>query len=148
LSTGLTRLQQLARATDDKEYADAFVAAEVATGLPFQIRALRKAQKWSQQELAERTGQHQKTISDFENPNYGGKYAVASLLRLAAVFDVALIVRFAPMSDLVDWAATLSPDKIKVPARTKDARLKAQKRGAVADEGVSRGHERGFRLAG
>jgi transcriptional regulator with XRE-family HTH domain len=124
-------LQEIAKATDEKAYADAFVEAEIATSLPFQIRALRKARNWSQQALAERTGQHQKTISDFENPNYGGKYAIASLLRLASVFDVALIVRFAPMSDLVDWAANLSSEKIKVPERTKDARLKAQKRGVA-----------------
>lgn len=124
--TTSVKTQQIANSLDDKEYAHAFVDSEITTLLPFQIREMRKERDWSQTKLAEMTGQNQKTISDFENPNYA-RYSLSSLKRLAEAFDVALIVRFAPFSELVDWASNLSPEKFRVPARTKDKRLDAQK---------------------
>jgi transcriptional regulator with XRE-family HTH domain len=120
------RVEQIATSVEDKAYADAFVEAEIATTVPFQIRAMRKQRGWKQVELARRTNQNQKTISDFENPNYA-RFTLTSLKKLASAFDVALIVRFVPFSELVDWAASLSAEKINVPARTKDARLKRQR---------------------
>jgi transcriptional regulator with XRE-family HTH domain len=131
LTTTSVKTQQIATSLDDKEYAHAFVDSEITTLLPFQIREMRKEREWSQTKLAEVTGQNQKTISDFENPNYA-RYSLSSLKRLAEAFDVALIVRFAPFSDLVDWASNLSPDKFRVPARTKDERLREQKSGGLS----------------
>jgi transcriptional regulator with XRE-family HTH domain len=98
----------------DKEYRDLFVAEEIATGLPFQIRAMRQARGWSQQELAERLGMTQEGVSRLESLNYG-RYTLATLQRLASAFDVALTVRFVPFSELVDWAADLSPADLAVP---------------------------------
>lgn len=126
----LNRTRQIARSTDDQAYATAFVSAEIDTTLPFQLRAMRKQRGWTQQELADQINANQKTISDFENPNYA-RFTLTSLKKIAAAFDVALIVRFAPFSELVDWAATLSADQVNVPRRDKDERLTA-----------SRGHSR------
>ena len=55
------------------------------------------------------------------------KYSLTSLKKLASVFDVALVVRFAPFSELVDWATTISEDKLAVPERKRDARLRQQR---------------------
>lgn len=132
LSTISNRVQEIALSTDDKEYFDAIVSAEIATTLPFQLKAMRKQRGWTQKDVALRTGQNQKTISDFENPNYA-RFTLTSLKKLASAFDVALIVRFAPVSELVDWAATLSPENMAVPERTKDARLKRQRDGVSED---------------
>jgi transcriptional regulator with XRE-family HTH domain len=129
----LTKLQQIAASVADKAYADAFVDAHIATTLPFQIRAMRTQRGWKQKELANLIDSNQKTISDFENPNYG-RFALASLRKLAAAFDVALVVRFAPFSELVDWAATMSHANIRVPERTKDAKLKRQREAPELDE--------------
>lgn len=129
--TTSVKTQQIAASLDDKAYAHAFVDSEITTLLPFQIREMRKERKLSQAKLAEVTGQNQKTISDFENPNYA-RYSLSSLKRLAEAFDVALIVRFAPFSELVDWAANLSPGKLRVPSRAKDKRLKDQKSGGLS----------------
>jgi transcriptional regulator with XRE-family HTH domain len=132
LSTILTRTQQIALSLEDKAYADAFCEAEIATTLPFQIRAMRKERGWRQEDLARITQQKQKTISDFENPNYA-RFSLNSLRRLASAFDVALIVRFAPFSELVDWASTLSSEKLNAPPRGKDARLKRQRDGVKGE---------------
>lgn len=131
MTTTSVKTQQIAASLDDKEYAHAFVDSEITTLLPFQIREMRKERDWSQTTLAEITGQNQKTISDFENPNYA-RYSLSSLKRLAEAFDVALIVRFAPFSELVDWTSNLAPEKLRVPERTKDKRLEAQKSGGLS----------------
>lgn len=57
----------------------------------------------------------QGTISRLENPDYG-KYTLTTLKRLAAAFDVALVVRFAPFGELLTWADELSPEALAVPA--------------------------------
>lgn len=124
---------------DDKEYADAFVDAEIATTLPFQLRAMRKQRGWKQKDVADRFGNNQKTISDFENPNYA-KYTLTSLKKLASVFDVALIVRFAPFSELVDWTTTISEDKMAVPERKKDSRLRQQRNKEKSDAETTARH--------
>ncbi len=127
MNTISARTRQIATSLDDQEYSEAFISAEIATTLPFQLKAMRMQRGWTQKEVARRIGGNQKTISDFENPNYA-RYTLTSLKKLASVYDVGLIVRFAPFSELVDWAATLSPEKLAVPARDKDARLKRQRR--------------------
>jgi transcriptional regulator with XRE-family HTH domain len=133
LSTIFNRTRQIAISLDDKDYADAFVEAEITTTLPFQLKAMRKQRGWKQQDVANRLGHgNQKTVSDFENPNYA-KYTLTSLKRLASVFDVALIVRFAPYSEVVDWAANLSHRDMAVPERTKDRRLQKQREGMAKD---------------
>lgn len=121
-SPSAERAEQIARSFADKEYSEAFVEAEIATTIPFQIRAMRQELGWTQADLAAKTGQQQATISDFENPNIGPK-SIASLRKIAAAFDVALIVRFAPFSELVEWVANLSQKDHAVPSRTMDGRL-------------------------
>jgi hypothetical protein len=44
----------------------------------------------------------QNAVSRLENPFYG-KATITTLKRIAAVFDVALVVRFVPFSRLVKW---------------------------------------------
>jgi transcriptional regulator with XRE-family HTH domain len=63
---------------------------------------MRDREGWSQQELAERVEMTQNRISLLENP-FKGKPTLTTLKRLAAAFDVALVVRFVPFSQLVKW---------------------------------------------
>ena len=103
---------QLLESLRDPEYRKAF-GEDVGTGLAFQIRHLRDRRGWSQEELAHRTGPttHQETIAQWEDPDYG-RYTLKSLKQLAAAFDVALVVRFAPFNELIEWTANLSPEKL------------------------------------
>jgi len=65
---------------------------------------MRVAAKWSQEQLATAAGMNQNAISRLESPEYG-KATITTLKRLAAEFDVGLIVRFVPFSAVVDWVS-------------------------------------------
>lgn len=65
---------------------------------------MRDSKNWNQEQLAERVGMNQNAVSRLENPFYG-KATLTTLKRLAEAFDVALIVRFAPFGELIDWVS-------------------------------------------
>ena len=116
--------KQVISRISDKEARDFFVAAQINEGLPFQVRAMREERGWSQADLGERTNKAQATISQLENPGYGS-FTLSTLKRMASAFDVGLIVRFAPFSDLVNWSTNLSPRDLAVPSFDNDPGLSA-----------------------
>jgi transcriptional regulator with XRE-family HTH domain len=71
---------------------------------------MREGRGWSQGKLAEEVGMAQPRISLLE----GGyeKYSLTTLKRIASTFDVAVVVRFVPFSELVDWVANLSEGRL------------------------------------
>lgn len=120
----MTRSGQIWKSLEDEEYRDAF-NVDVDTGLAFQIRALREKKGWTQAQLGEEAGgKAQETISQWENPNYGS-YTLNSIKELAVAFDVGLAVRFVPFSDLVEWNANLTPERIAPPSYDEEQELRA-----------------------
>jgi transcriptional regulator with XRE-family HTH domain len=111
----IKKAQELKKDLQDKEVRDSFVLDHINIGIPLQIRALReqKERGWTQQELANLAGMKQERISAIENPNYKNAFTLSTLTRLASAFGVALIVRFVPISELVKWELTLSPEKLE-----------------------------------
>ncbi len=109
----LTTSSDLGKRLEDKEYRDAFVASEINMGLPFQIRCLREGRGWTQSELAERASMKQPRISAIESPG-SASLNLETLRRLASAFDCALIVRFAPFSELMRWSEEFGPDTFQV----------------------------------
>jgi transcriptional regulator with XRE-family HTH domain len=109
-----SKVRQLAK-LKRKPYRDAYVAEQVKTGLPFQIRALREQRGWSQSELGDNTGMRQNAISRLEKPDYGS-LTVNTLLRLASAFDVALLIKFVPFRKLLDEFGDLSTEALEVDA--------------------------------
>lgn len=103
------------RLKKSKQHRAAYVASQINIGVPFQIRALRKQRKWDQKTLAEEAGMAQPRISAMENAGYGS-FTLDTLKRLASAFDVALIVRFSPFSELIRWSDKFSPDDFAVPS--------------------------------
>lgn len=91
-----------------------FVDSHISKAIAFQVREMRARAKLSQAELGERCGTGQNAIHRLESPGYG-RYSVSTLKKVAAAFDVGLVVRFAPFSELADWAAGLSRADILVP---------------------------------
>jgi len=83
----------------DKRFR-AWLQQRILQSLAFQVRALRKDRGWSQAELAERAGIGLLTVQQAENPEYLGT-RIRTLAKIAAAFDVALIVRFASWSELL-----------------------------------------------
>lgn len=94
----------IARLRRGKSTREAFVESHLAKTTASQIRAIRDRLEWSQQELADKVGMTQNAISRLESLHYG-KATLTTLKRIAAAFDVALIVRFVPFSELVDWVS-------------------------------------------
>ena len=56
----------------------------------------------------------QEWISKLEDPNYG-RLTLATLLKLASAFDVALNVDFVPFSEIFNRSTNLSPENFDVP---------------------------------
>ena len=100
--------QELSQRLKSKERRDAFVSASVDETIPFRSEPCENSRIESgRRRLATRTGMKQERISTLENPNYGS-YSLRILKQLASAFDVALMVRFVPFSQLVEWKLHLS----------------------------------------
>lgn len=129
-----TKYEQIWHSLEDEEYRREF-NTDVDTGLAFQIKLLREKNGWTQEELAQRAGSKQETISQWENPNYG-RYTLKTLKSLASAFDVGLMVRFVPFSELVLWNATLTPQRLAPPSFNEEQEQQASGiwRGSVAGE--------------
>ncbi len=117
-----SRRKDLIESLKDKSFRDEFVAAHLETGISFQIRANRVARGLTQSQLGGLSEMLQTAISRLESPEHG-RPNIDTLLRLASAFDVALIVRFAPFSELVDWSLALGDTKLAIPKFSEDGRL-------------------------
>ena len=113
------RKERLLEELKSKGYREAFVAELIDTAIPFQIRALRKQRNWTQKELSNILGMKQERISVLEDPNYA-KLSLSTLKRLASAFDIGLLVRFVPFSDLVKSELDLSPASLEVKSYKND----------------------------
>lgn len=108
--------KQLLRSLRDREYRRTFVSERVRNSVALQIRALRKQRgDMTQAHLGEALGMAQTWVSRLENPEYG-KMTVATLLRLADVFDVDLEIKFRPFSMTINTLSTQGPDYFAVPS--------------------------------
>jgi transcriptional regulator with XRE-family HTH domain len=118
-------LEQLIKSLDSVEYRQGFVEGHAKDTIAFQIKQLRKAEGWDQKKLAEVAFGRpalQPMVSRYENPDYG-KYSITTLLELAAAFDVALVVRFAPFSELVEWDVYSTEKTLRPPKYSQDVAL-------------------------
>lgn len=120
----LNHKAELLQALKDLEYRRGFVEAHAKDTIAFQLRQLRKAEGWEQRDVAERLGNPslQPMISRYENPDYG-RYSISTLLELASVFDVALVVRFAPYSELLEWDWSSNANTLCPASFEKDKRI-------------------------
>jgi transcriptional regulator with XRE-family HTH domain len=103
--------RQIKDSLNNKEYRDSIAIEHVNTTLAIQIRKMRESRKWNQNDLASHLGKHQETISQWENPDYG-RYSISTLKKLAAIFDVALLVKFVPFGELVKDMVNLTETRL------------------------------------
>jgi transcriptional regulator with XRE-family HTH domain len=113
----LDKETQIRNSLVNKEYREALAIEHVNTTLAIQIRKMRESHGWKQDELAAKLGKgkHQETISQWENPDYG-RHTITTLKSLAAAFDVALLVKFIPFSELVRDMLSLSDIRLSPPS--------------------------------
>jgi transcriptional regulator with XRE-family HTH domain len=103
------KLQRLKR----KTFRNAYVRANTEQGIAHQIRIQRQAKGWSQRKLALRIGAtRQSAVARLEDPSYG-RHTLATLLKLASAFDVALLVKFVSYGRLLSETADLSPAALR-----------------------------------
>ncbi|MEQ9191200.1 MAG: helix-turn-helix transcriptional regulator [Alphaproteobacteria bacterium] len=116
------RLQKRFR---DKEFRDSYVENHTRASVGYQIKAMREARSWSQEELGKQAGgKGQTAIARLENPDYG-RPSLTTLLEVASAFDVGLLVRFVPFSELLNWSSKVSPEELNVLSYEDDVRLNA-----------------------
>ena len=115
----MSSISKLWRKLRDKAYRDGYTEAQHSIEVPFQIRAIRKARGWTQAQLAKRCGIPQARISHIEQPGRD-PLSLRTLYRLAAAFDVGLLVQFVPFSELVRREAAFDPETFSVPSFAED----------------------------
>jgi transcriptional regulator with XRE-family HTH domain len=97
----------------NRAYRNAFVAAQLKRGIPFQLRVMRKKLGLSQADVARLAGVSQGVISRAEDSDYGN-LTFNNVLRIAAGLDVAFVGRLVPFSDLARWFDNLSEESVQV----------------------------------
>jgi len=107
--------KELLEQLQDPEYRAEFVSSEIDMGLPMQLRAMRESRGWKQSFVAEKTNTQQPRFSLMERPGYG-KYSLNTLKKLAALFDVGLIVSFVPWGEMIDFVESLGPRRLSIPS--------------------------------
>jgi|ERR1700722_9414471 len=131
--TGLISRESIIRRLSRSVEARArFIESQLSKHLAYQLRALRDREGWSQVQLAENAGMNQNAISRLESPNYG-KATLTTLRRIAQAFDVAILVRFVPFSQMADWASGtphldlgLSPESLRLPSFRQEYEIRPQ----------------------
>ena len=78
---------------DEREALNHFA---ITDGLSAQIRALRASRCWTQREMGSACGVNQSTVSAWERGH--PPVRIETLLRIAAVFDVGIEIRFVAWS--------------------------------------------------
>jgi transcriptional regulator with XRE-family HTH domain len=118
----ISKKDLVARLRRGKETRAKLLANNIAESIATQIVATRDKREWTQSRLATEAGMGQNNLSRLENPDYG-KHTVSSLKRIADALDVALVVRFVPFSQFIDWLSGtphldegISPVALAVPS--------------------------------
>lgn len=127
-----SRKTKLIEKLQNKEYRDSYVSSNIDVGVAFQIRALRKQRKYTQKKLAEIARMKQGRISVLENPSNTPN--ISTLKKIANAFDVGLIVRFVPISNLVEWQLNLSRESLDASSFSEDPYFQAKKEETVEHE--------------
>lgn len=82
------------RLASDKAFRNALLERTVRESVSRQIRELREWKGWTQAELGMRLNTTASCIARLENPRSKSAPRISTLLAIAAVFDVALMIRF------------------------------------------------------
>lgn len=112
MSTTLIQ-KNLWKKLQSKKYRHSFVSSQIGANVSAQIASTRVARGWTQKELAKRAKMSQVRISVLEDPSYEN-FSIKTLRRIAEAFDTALILKFAPYSEMLEWLTMLRPEHLAI----------------------------------
>lgn len=98
---------------EKKSYRDGYVQAQKAVGLAFQISALRKSKRWTEEELADRCGWSKDRQIEIETVG-GDELTWETLQVLASAFDIGIIVKFASFGEMIEAEDSFDPNTFDV----------------------------------
>lgn len=110
-----------------REYRESFIESHLSSTIAAQIFSMRSDRNMTQAELAIKAGMQQTRICVLEDPD-NTSMSIKTLRRIAAAFDVALIIRFVPYSAVARWAAEANSQKFSVPSFDEDGEPEAAPR--------------------
>jgi len=111
VNSRMRRGQGLLDKLEDKDFRDAFVSSTVASRIAVRIFNLRKKMNWTQEKLAKEAGMKQARISVLEQADYEN-FSFNTLKRIAAAFDVAVVVDFVSLPEFLKWSENLSAETV------------------------------------
>ncbi|MGD0974819.1 MAG: helix-turn-helix transcriptional regulator [Candidatus Korobacteraceae bacterium] len=105
------RSKKISKLLSNAQYRAEYIKSKLDVLIPSQIKALRG--EVTQAELAKQAGMLQSRISAMETPGRTN-FNLETLVRLAATFRVAVVVKFVPFSELLRWENGYSQDTFSV----------------------------------
>lgn len=92
--------QEFITALRDREFRYQWMDRTIRESLQAQIRGMRESRGWTQKQLARQLGTTQPSVARMESDSKWNPH-IRSLIKIARVFDVALIVRFESWSSVL-----------------------------------------------
>jgi transcriptional regulator with XRE-family HTH domain len=103
-------ISKLIKSRDTRE---SYIRSKLSVLLPAQIRSLRLRREKTQAELGSDADMKQGRISVLERIGEVS-FHIETLIKLASAFRVGLIVKFVPMSEMLEWENRFQPDAFDV----------------------------------
>ena len=103
-----------------REARESYIRSKLSVLLPAQIRSLRLRREMKQADLGAAAEMKQGRISVLERIGEAS-FSIETLIKLASAFRAGLIVRFAPMSEMLAWENSFMPDEFDVVPLENDA---------------------------
>jgi transcriptional regulator with XRE-family HTH domain len=94
----------------NQETRESYIRSKLSVLLPAQIRSLRLRREMKQAELGTKAKMKQARISVLEHIGEAS-YSIETLIKLASAFRVGLMVKFVPMSEMLEWENSFMPDE-------------------------------------
>jgi transcriptional regulator with XRE-family HTH domain len=107
------RSKMISKLIKRRDSRESYIRSKLSVLLPAQIRSLRLRREMKQAELGAEAEMKQGRISVLERIGEVS-FSIETLIKLASAFRVGLIVKFVPMSEMLNWENAFAPDEFDV----------------------------------
>lgn len=105
------RSELIFKLKNDTKFRASYIRSKLNLLIPSQLRGLRLKGKLTQKQLADEAEMKQPRISAMERPGEI-KFALETLIRMAAAHGVGLVVKFVSLSEMLRWENQYSQDEL------------------------------------